>query len=206
MRIKKISYVMLSLFLLSLTACSQKEDKTETFSPPFETQSEDMFKVDNVSIEVTAVSSESSLTTNNTKPSENSLISDNTEPSTESNSLDIEANSGNENQNVESSLTVPESVELTEEEAVYLDSLVYSSLSDEEITEIINSEKNFTSVSDKESLVEDTLQLREDLVLSEEFEMETIDYSNDEKMLELMEKAEKQLEEDMKKEPIRLNN
>lgn len=178
-----LSLMFLCITAVSLTGCRQKEDITPTFSDVKETQSEDEF----------AISVDVEIEVNNDNEGQKS---------SQTFSAD---NSSSFNQNVSVSLAVPEGVELSEEEAVFLDSLVYSSLSDDEITEIIEAEENFNSIADKKTFIEDTLQYRNDLALSEEFEMETIDYSNDSEMLELIEKAEKQLEEDMQKEPIDLS-
>lgn len=181
---KKVVFSMMVLCLscVSLTGCKEKQDMTPTLNAIIETQSEEEFSV-NVSIEVENVASTSS--------------------SIESTS-DYN-NSSSFNQNVSDKLAVPAEHELSEEDAVFLDSLVHSSLSDEEIISIMESENNFKSSSDKESLIESALQIRNELALSEEFMMETIDYSNDEEMQVLIEQAEKQLEEDMKKEPINLS-
>lgn len=181
---KKIifSIMILSLSSMCLTGCKEKQDLTPTFEALIETQSEDEFSV-NVAIEVESVAS----TTSSTESTSNYN------------------NSSSFNQNISDKLAVPAEQELSEEDAVFLDSLIYSSLSDEEIVSVIESENNFKSSSDKESLIHSTLQIRNDLGLSEEFMMETIDYSNDEEMQLLIEQAANQLEEDMKKEPIDLS-
>lgn len=177
---------VLSLAAMSLTGCGEKEDLTPTLPPVQETQSEEQFAI-NVAIEVNP-STASTEETKKAEPEKNDF-----------------SNSGSDNQNVSTSLSVPDNISLSEEDAVFLDSLIYSGLSDDEIKSIIEDEDNFTSATDKEALIEDALQFRNDLALSEEFEMETIDYSNDEEMLRLMEEAEKQLKEDMTKEPVDLS-
>lgn len=180
--------ILLSLMCLCLSACGKKEDKTETFAPVAETQSEDQFKVDNLEIQVNTDETEQSTTS---QTSDNSLVS----------------NSGNANSEASAKLSVPAEIELSEEEAVFLDSMITSGLSDEEITSIIKSEENFKSVEDKDSLVEKTLEYKSVYVSedAEGIEEETIDFSEDEEMQEILERATKRLEEDMKKEPIKID-
>lgn len=182
--------ILLSLMCLCLSACGQKEDKTETFAPVAETQSEDQFKVDNLEIQVNTDETEQS-TTSTSQTSENSLVS----------------NSGNANSEASAKLSVPTEIELSEEETVFLDSLITSGLSDEEISSIIKSEDNFKSVEDKDSLVEKTLEYKSVYVSedAEGIEEETIDFSEDKEMQEILERAAKRLEEDMKKEPIKID-
>ena len=182
--------ILLSLMCLCLSACGQKEDKTETFAPVAETQSEDQFKVDNLEIQVNTDETEQS-TTSASQTSDNSLVS----------------NSGNANSEASAKLSVPTEIELSEEEAVFLDSMITSGLSDEEITSIIKSEENFKSVEDKDSLVEKTLEYKSVYVSedAEGIEEETIDFSEDKEMQEILERAAKRLEEDMKKEPIKID-
>lgn len=186
-----VKVLFVSLMSLSLAACGKKEEKQSPLLESIqETESEDAFKLDNIAIAVT----------------DNLDVSDATQPILNDEDMESLADSGNSNSDVESGLLVPDGFELTEEEATLIDSLVTSGMSDKEISEILLSSDSFSSVDNIKNLIDETLKLKAEAEINSDYEMETIDYSNDKEMLELMEKSAQKLEEDMQKEPINREN
>lgn len=169
----KMCRAILFLFFVSLitnlTGCGLVSEEPKDIVESIQETEEDKFLVDNIEIKVTG--------------------SEETAPDI-SDELGAEIVETKEPLEVEVALKGVEA-KLSEEDAVYVDLLLSSNMTDEELEAAIMQDSAFQSIEDKKQLVEQVKL--ENQSLSENPEVDAIDMSEDEEMIRLIKEAQEQM-------------
>lgn len=182
---RAILFLFFVSLIVNLTGCGLVSKEPEEVVESTQANEEDKFLVDNIEIEV--------LDSNETSTGASDEVVNEMQESTVETQEPVE---------IEVKLKgVKES--LSEEDAVYMDLLLSSDMTDEELEAAIMQESAFQSIENKENLVEQAKA--ENQSLSENPEENYIDMGEDEDIMRLIKEAQAQMVGDQAKaEPISL--
>lgn len=191
---RTILFLFFVTFLMGLTGCGLVSEEPNELVETIQENEEDKFFVDNIEIKVNG-SGETAPSVDTETGVSDVLMAD-----------VVESNSLSETMEVTDVETELKSIneKLSEEDAIYMDLLLSSEMTDEELEEAIMQDSAFQSAGDKKILFEQAKSKNQSL--SEKLDVDYINMSEDEELMNLIQEAQEQMVvEQATAEPISLN-